>query len=139
MGKELHIISNLLDRKLTSIAIANGADDVTPVHGMILIYLYRNLNLGRDIYQKDIEAEFDITRSTVASLLKLMEKKGYIRRVGVTHDARLKRIQLTPVGIEAHQRVYSSIQQAEHQIRDALTPEEFQTLMCLLDKIKAVL
>ncbi len=139
LGRELHVVSNLLDRRMNSIISANGAEDITPVHGIILGYLEHRRELGQDVYQKDIEAEFDITRSTVASTLKLMEKKGYLRRVGVAHDARLKRIELTPEGSAAHERIYVSIRQTEKLLQDTLTPAEYQTMLELLGKMKEAL
>ena len=44
------------------------------------------------MYQKDIEEEFRIRKSTVTGILKLLEKNGFIRRESVPQDARLKRI-----------------------------------------------
>lgn len=87
---QIRTLGNLIERKMNYIIAKNVHDDITPMHSMILAYLHRNE--GHDIYQKDIESRFDITRSTVTSILKLMEHKGYIRREGVAHDARLKKL-----------------------------------------------
>ncbi len=38
------------------------------------------MNEGKEIFQKDIEAEFNIRRSTATGILKLMEKNGFINR-----------------------------------------------------------
>ena len=78
---QIRTLENLIERKMNYIIAKNVHDDITPMHSMILAYLHRNE--GHDIYQKDIESRFDITRSTVTSILKLMEHKGYIRREGV--------------------------------------------------------
>lgn len=50
----------------------------------------------RDIFQKDVEREFNIRRATATSALKRMEERDLIVRVSVQQDARLKRIILTP-------------------------------------------
>ena len=34
-----------------------------------------------------------------------MEKKGFIRRESVAHDARLKKVTLTEKGIKSHRRI----------------------------------
>ena len=137
LGQKLHMVSNLLDRRMNNIVCENGAEDITPMHGMILGYLCRQD--GREIYQKDVEAEFNIARSTVTSTLKLMERKGYLLREGVAHDARLKRIVPTPLGRESFERVFCSIRQTELLMRSAMSDGEFQQLMRLLDKLLAVL
>lgn len=49
----------------------------------------------RSVYQKDVEKEFGITRSTASRVLMLMEQKGLVERHGVKHDARLKKLVLT--------------------------------------------
>lgn len=134
LGFQIRTLSNLIERRMNCIISQNVQDDITPMHGMILAYLHRNE--GRDIYQKDIEARFDITRSTVTSILKLMEHKGYIRREGVAHDARLKKIVPTLLGEEIHHRVESSIWQTEQLIHSAVTTEEHEQLLALLKKIR---
>lgn len=49
----------------------------------------------RNVYQKDVEKEFGITRSTASRVLMLMEEKGLVTRHSVEHDARLKKLMLT--------------------------------------------
>ena len=39
-----------------------------------------------DIYQKDIEAHFGITRATASKVITLMEKKGLIQRVSTESE-----------------------------------------------------
>ena len=46
--------------------------NLTSVQIWILNFLFRNE--GRDVFQKDIEAEFNTRRSTATELLKQMEK-----------------------------------------------------------------
>lgn len=58
--------------------------------------------MDRNIFQKDIEQEFSISRATVSNLVQLVEKKGYISREAISEDARLKKLVLTNKGIEAH-------------------------------------
>lgn len=139
LGMEIHAVSILLGRRMNTIISNNGAEDITPMHGRILSYISTRLEQGHEIYQRDIETEFEIARSTVTATLKLMEKKGYLRRVGVDHDARLKSIVATELGKEALTRIESSIRQIEGYMREALTPPEYQELMRLLDRLKSVL
>lgn len=58
------------------------------MQGWIIGYLYDHKE--EEIFQRDIEAEFYIARSTVTCLVKQMEQKGYIARVAVERDCRLK-------------------------------------------------
>ena len=44
------------------------------------------------VYQKDIEREFRVSKSTVTEILQLMEKNGFIVRESSRRDGRMKRI-----------------------------------------------
>ena len=66
-------------------------DELTPMQRHILNYILLE-TLHRDIYQKNLEEEFQVRKSTVSGILKLIEKNGFIYRESVKEDARLKRI-----------------------------------------------
>ena len=93
---QLRRVNNLIFRKIGQIARTNGVEAVTPMHGWIMEYLYRHSETP--VFQRDIEREFSITRSTVTNILQLMERKGYITRQSVAQDARLKQLVLTEKG-----------------------------------------
>ena len=57
---------------------------------------YMSVNNGKDIYQRDIEKEFSVRRSTATKTLQLMEKNGLISRMPSKSDGRLKKLILTP-------------------------------------------
>lgn len=131
---QIHRTDHMLFRRVNQIARDAGVEDVTITHGWILRYLA--LNQQQDVYQRDLEKQFSVTRSTITSTLQLMEKKGYIRRESVSHDARLKRLQLTPEGYELHLKLRECFIKANGQMEQALTPEENEELMRLLDKLQ---
>ena len=82
---QIRRVDNLIFRKINQFARANGVEQATPMHGWIIEYLYRHRE--EQVFQRDIEREFSITRSTVTNILQLMERKGYIRRQSVPQDA----------------------------------------------------
>lgn len=98
---QLHRVDNLIFRRLNQFSRANGVEQTTPMHGWIIEYLYRHRD--EPVFQRDIEREFSITRSTVTNILQLMERKGYIQRL-MPQDARLKQLVLTEEGIRLHER-----------------------------------
>lgn len=132
---QLKRTDNLVLRRMNQITRANGVEDVTAMHGWILRYLEENAD--RDIFQRDVEKHFSITRSTVTNILQLMEKKGYIRREGVDHDARLKRLHLTEEGKATNEKLRSCFRECNRQLESCLTAEENTELMRLLAKLQA--
>ena len=108
---------------------------VPPGQGMLIGFLMKNA--GKEIFQKDIEAEFAIARSTVTATLDSMERKGYITREAVVRDARLKKISLTPKAVESHNRIIADLEQLETIMFTGVSCEEAETLFHVMDKIKA--
>lgn len=92
-------------------------------------------NEGRDIYQKDIEKEFDIRRSTATNILKLMEKKGLIERHRFQQDERLKRIVLTSSAKDGSAEMDKNLERLNKQIEAGITPEEKKVFLGVLEKI----
>ena len=132
---QMRRVNNLISRRVNYYSRENGVEDVTAMHGWILAYLYQYQD--REIFQRDIERAFSITRSTVTNILQLMEKKGYIRRMSVPQDARLKRLVLTEAGAEAHRQILRSLHQTDESVNALLTAEESAELLRLLNKLRA--
>lgn len=131
IGKQIFILCNKLNRRIGKEASKYG---VTSVQGRILGFLNHKSN-KKDIFQKNIEEELDIRRSSVTSVLQLMEKNGYIERISVCEDARLKKIVLTNKGLETNKNVYSSILKIEKILRDELSDEEMNMFVNLIDRL----
>lgn len=134
LGKSIHELDNLIYRNMLAQGRKYGYDQITVMNGWIVKYLA--LNEDKDIFQKDIENEFGITKSTVAGIIKLMEKKGFIERVSVPKDARLKKIVLTDKGRQYENNMGTQIRQDEQKFRENITDEEFEVFVRVLNKIK---
>lgn len=131
IGKIISKFSNKIHRRISKEVVQHG---ITGVQGRIIGFIYFESD-KKDIFQKDIEKELNIRRSSVTSVLQLMEKNGYIKRVSVSEDARLKKILLTEKGLEIQKNVYDSILKFEESLRDELTDEEMDTLINLIDRL----
>ena len=131
---QMRRVNNLIFRKINQFHRENGVETVTPMHGWIIEYLYRHRDAA--VFQRDIEREFSITRSTVTNILQLMERKGYIERQSVPRDARLKRLVLTEEGALLHEKTMHSLHQTDEFVSGLLTPEENAELLRLLNKLR---
>ena len=134
IGKAIHEVDNLIYRNMLAQGRKYGYDQVTVMNGWIVKYLL--MNQDKDIFQKDIEMEFGITKSTVAGIIKLMEQKGFIERVSVPRDARLKKLILTDKGREYEEKMGAQFQRDEQMYRENITDEEFEIFIRVLNKIK---
>lgn len=134
IGHEIKALDHLMQRKMIMIASKSGLDKVTVMHGWIIGYLSHNINT--DIYQKDIESEFAISRSTVTNILKLMEKKGYITRASVESDARLKKISLTDKGKQTGAILQKAVDENEKVFDKLLDEDEKKSFLLLIKKLR---
>lgn len=98
-------------------------------------FVEMNTRLVKDVYQKDLESEFKISRSSVTSLLNTMEKNGFIIRQPVKNDARLKKIVLTEKTLKVSALHWAKVSDFEQNLVSNMTREEIETLKMLLDKV----
>lgn len=134
VGLEIHQLDLLFSRKLKADTKAAGIDEVTMMHGWIIRYLYEHQD--EDVYQRDLEQNFSIRRSTVTGIIQLMEKKGYICRESVKQDARLKRVRLTPKGISTHEEIEEMISRMENHILRGIEKEDMNIFYKVLYQIR---
>lgn len=131
IGRKINILSHKIKRRIGKVSLEYG---ISSMQAKILGYIFHQAP-NRDIFQKTIEEEFDIRRSSVTSVLSLMEKNGLIERVSVCEDARLKKIILTDKGIEVHKSVYKEIEIVESIIYDSLSKEELELFSEILERL----
>lgn len=131
---EIKSLSNLIKRKIDNI-ISNQCDDIiTGMQGLVIGYLCNNED--NDVFQKDIEGEFKIRRSTATGILQLMEKNGLIERRAVSHDARLKKLIVTQKAIDRHNIFLKGIDNVENEVKKGLSEEEINNFLSTLNKIR---
>ena len=131
IGKEVDILSNKIKRKINNKVSKYG---LTGIQGKIIGFIY-NESKKRDIFQKDIEEEFNIRKSSVTSVIQLLEKKEFIKRISVCEDGRFKKLILTEKGIKLHLDVYKEILELEANIENQFTNEELEVFKKLLSKL----
>lgn len=134
IGVELSRTNNMLKRNWAKSEFKKNVDKVTGKNGWILSFLYENRD--KDIFQKDIEQKFSIRRSTVSGIISLMEKKGFITRESVAHDARLKKLKITPKAEEMHQLMLQNLAATEESLKRGISEEELHIFFGVLEKIR---
>ena len=126
----MKISSTQLSKKLDKFAIQY---DLTSMQMSVIDFL--TLFYDQEIFQKDIEHEFNIRRSTASTLLKRMEDKGLLRRVESNKDARQKQVILTDLAVQYEDDIQKFMVETQQQIHSFLSDEEYAALESSLDKI----
>lgn len=132
IGKEIIVLSNRIKRRMRSAAESLG---ITDTQGRVLKYIWEE-SKSREVFQKDIEDEFDIRRSSVTQVIQLLERDGLIVRESVERDARLKKLVLTEKAIRIQEVMNGKIRELESQMQKDISEEEREILLNLLRKIK---
>lgn len=105
--------------------------DVTYPQSRVLTRLFGQLGKG-DVNQRDLEYALGIKASSVSSLVRNLEQKGFIRCERLPQDTRNKRVLLTDKGMEVRAVLDGAKDQAEANLVKGLTEEQQDMLrQCL--------
>ncbi|WP_455716536.1 MarR family winged helix-turn-helix transcriptional regulator [Anaerosporobacter sp.] len=135
IGIEIKTVSNLIMRNIDAKLAKVHNREYTKMQSWIIGYIHDE-GIHHDVFQKDIENEFKIRRSTATGILQLMEKNGYIERLPVPHDARLKKLVLTQKAINLNEEIHKNIEEFEQELSECLTKEEEEMLFQITGKLR---
>ena len=132
---EFKSVLNLVKRYVHKSTIISEFEGLTGMRAVVLGFIGEKTKEG-DVFQKDIEAEFEIRRSTATELLKSLEKEGYITKQSVSKDARLKKLVLTEIAQNICENAAASFFLLSKKMLEGLSSEETDVLFSAIDKIK---
>ncbi|MCD7839563.1 MAG: MarR family transcriptional regulator [Erysipelotrichaceae bacterium] len=134
IGQRIKTLNKLMKKSMDK-TMGERPDKATLMHSLIIGYLQDCEDSHIDIFQKDIEKEFSINRSTTSEMLTLMSQKGMIERVPVDYDARLKKIVLTDQSRCFNEKLSQNMETLHHKFIQGLTNEEIETFIIICDRI----
>lgn len=137
LGIRLRKLNNAIRRYLDrNSEIMRELDNLTCSNKWIMGYLFEAEEEGRNVFQRDLEQNFGITRSTVSKVLSLLEKKELIRRESVSHDARLKKLVLTEKSREIGREMRREGEELDKKLRSGFSPEEIAILCSFIQRMQ---
>ena len=134
IGYAVNSLSRRISRVMDSIPAIKENKNLTGIQIWVLNFLFRSA--GKDVYQRDVEREFNIRRSTATELLKTMERGGLIGREAVSFDAGLKKIVLTDYAEEIRKQLQAQIRKTEEQMTEDFSDEELETFFSFVERFK---
>ncbi len=134
VSAQLRTLSRRIHRFIENSPNKRTIDSVTGTNGWIIAYLA--FRRGEDVFQKDVEKEFDITRSTASKVIDLMEQKGLIRRQKVESDGRLRKLVLTDKAEQLSSLFEKDQLLLEETLTKGFTPEEKRLLNEYIRRMK---
>ena len=127
-------VPHVIDIQVHMIRAEEENDSLTNMQRHILHYILFQ-SLKKEIYQKDVEQEFQIRRSTATGTLQLLEKNGFITREAVEWDARLKKITPTSKAEGVRERILENIRYMEELLVWDIDPEKLKICLEVLEKM----
>lgn len=134
VGYEIKTLDNLITRKIVATAKKAGYETLTTVQIRIMRYLF--MNRGKEIYQKDIEKNFVVRRSTASGIINTMEKNGMIKRESSTLDLRVKKIVLTKKYMDRINFLEKMVDEFQNKLLDGISDSELNMFFSVVDKMK---
>lgn len=136
IGAELRRLSNLSCRYFEQQSNKKRVEAITGTNGWIIGFIAHQEEKGQEVYQRDLETRFGITRSTASKVVNLMVQKGLIQQESVPGDKRLKRLVLTERALEIKQMMDEDHRRFESTLRKGFSEDEVEQLFYLLGKLK---
>ena len=130
---ELRSLSHLIYRFIENLPNKKQIESMTGTNGCIIGYLAENSD--HDVFQKDIEKAFGITRSTASKVINLMEQKGLVERQSVSYDARLKKIVMTDKSKSISHLMAEDMTLVENVLTEGFSPDK-KALYSYLKRMK---
>ena len=134
VGFEIKSLDNMMTRTILLDAKTVGEVSLTPVQIRIMRYLF--MNRDKEIYQRDIEKNFLVRRSTASGILKTMEKNGMIERVSSDIDKRVNRIVITDKYIHRIDELEERINTFQDKLCEGISDRDLNTFFKVIDKMK---
>lgn len=107
---------------------------ITGKQAAILHYIYTKSQY-EGVFQRDIEKEFNIRRSSVTSLLQGLEIGGFIVRENAIHNPHQKKILLTEKANYLSSNLQSRIDEMNQKMLSDFSEDERNAFTSLLDRI----
>ena len=107
---------------------------ITRVQGNLLGFILLE-GMEKQIYQKDVEKEFDLRPSTATGLLREQEKKGLIRRISDEKDGRYKILQATGKAESIRKSLQEEIREKEAILTKGISPQDLEQFKRTAEKM----
>ena len=90
---------------------------------------------GHQLTLKELEGLLHVAQSTAAGIVMRLEQKGFVESFTDENDRRVKKVVMTPSGMECCKRAASDVMRMESQLLSGLTEAEKGQFQDLLEKV----
>lgn len=132
-GMWINVLSHKLKKRMNANMQSIG---LTGVQSRIMHYILVKCANG-PVFQRDVESDFGMSRSTATGILQLMEKNGLILRESVASDARLKSLVPTEKAAHLDEQIEECLRQTERRLTRGLSEEQLALFLEIVAHMSA--
>jgi DNA-binding MarR family transcriptional regulator len=132
IGYRMRLIHNQVRRYMEAKKQENEGN-LTGMQHWTLHYLKERE--GDEVYQRDLEEAFSVSRATISNMIQVMERENLVKRVPVEQDARLKQLVLTEKAQHMVEQANRDMEGLEKTITAGMSEEELRRLKGYLNRI----
>lgn len=133
--EQIKSLNQSVVKKLFSIRKAT-CNPIRPRPLQIAILEYLIEHSDEEIYQKDLESSFKISKAAISDTLNAMEKNNLIKRNVSKIDARRNIIIPTKESLDMHKDLIKDIKQVNEELLNCPTKEEVNEFLRITEKLK---
>lgn len=135
IANELKKLDIEIAKKLFSISkIQNILEPPSPLQGRIMGYL--TVNKGKEVYQKELEKNLNVSKATISAVLFTMENNNLIKRVTSKNDARSKQIIITEKSIKVYENMKVVFDNLNKELIKNLSDAEIESFLNTIEKLR---
>lgn len=112
---------------------AGDIPKLTMMQRWIMGYLAHNTD--HDVYQRELESELNIGKSTLSEVLHLMEKNDLVKRVADEKDGRCKKIVMTDKARQIDSIISKNIVETERKLREGIPDADYEVFIRTIKKM----
>lgn len=128
MGTLFNMQKALFDRGMREMGLTHS-------QVMVMAYLYKNRDCGRELTSHELERVFHVSNPTMSGILKRLENKGKIKRLPGKNDKRSKQLLLEEDTDRFFQKLDSQVKTARKALFQGISEEELCETETILKKL----
>ncbi|MDD6572975.1 MAG: MarR family winged helix-turn-helix transcriptional regulator [Thermoflexaceae bacterium] len=126
-------LGNELRKKRERCKYSDDMGNITMMQSWVIGYLAHNTD--HDVFQRELETELNIGKSTLTELLHLMEKNDLVCRMSSNNDGRCKRIVLTDRARQIDSIISKDIVETERKLKEGIPEEDIEVFLRTIKKM----
>ena len=132
-GNQLRILTNSI-RQVSCMQNRNLLNQNVTMLQMGILGHIRAHN-GEPVFQKDIEEEMEIGKSTLSEVINVMEKNDLLKRVPFKTDGRYRELVMTEKGEAITQQFSSGAEKFNEQLCAGISDEELSICIDIIERM----